>query len=193
MVKLVDKKEDKASSVIHINQNDDFDMNQPFGIERDYGKILEERIKEKKLSIETSEKEIKGIPREHLQKKRKWMGELLKAILGIKGIIDNTEIVEVNLIYRTRRVILNDLKNIVIKSIDYDESKIVKSGFKLDIDFFPRSQALNNKRDCYLVQILGDSIVEEKLIKYYNLDMLMEFIINYCSEYIAEYASKRAR
>jgi hypothetical protein len=118
------------------------------------------------------------------------MGEVIKPILEIKETLERTELIEINLIYRRKKVALNDLKNIIIKSTHYDESKLVKSGFKLDIDFCPRSQALNNKRDCYVVQLLGNTIEQETVKKYYSLDALMDFIINFCSEYIAKFSTK---
>jgi len=192
MVKLVDRKENNVPTVIHINQKNEFDGLQQIGIEKDYRKLLEEKIKEKKLNLEKDEKEIRGRSRENIQKKKRWMSEVIKPIMEIRDILEGTELIEINLIYRRGKVALNDLKNIIIKSKDYDESKIVKSGFKLDIDFCPRSQALNNKRDCYLVQLLGNTIDQESLTKYYNLETLMEFIINYCSEYIAEFSSQRS-
>lgn len=118
------------------------------------------------------------------------MSEVVKPILEIKDILERTDLIEIKLMYRNKKVTLNDLKNIIIKSKDYDESRIVKSGFKLDLDFCPRSHALNNKRDCYLVQLLGKTTEPEILKKYYSLDSLMEFIINYCSEYLAESSGK---
>jgi hypothetical protein len=118
------------------------------------------------------------------------MAEAIKPILAIKDTLVSTELLDVNLLYRRANIALNDLKSIVIKSIDYDESSLVKSGFKLEIDFCPKSPALNNQRDCYLVQLLGGKIERERLQKYYNLDTLMEFIINYCSEYIAEFLDR---
>jgi hypothetical protein len=184
MGKLFDRKESKGTTIVHLNQKTEFDERYSIGIDKDYRKILEEKIKEKKLILETTE--IKGTSRENIQKKLKWMTELINALLKIKDILERTELIKVNIIYRARKIIINDLKNVTIKSIDYDENKIVKNGFKLDIDFFPRSQALNNKRDCYLVQLLGKTSVDENVMKYYSLDSLMEFIINYCSEYIAE-------
>ena len=190
MSNLVDRKKNKLSTIVHINQKSELDEIQPISVERNYRKLLEEKIKEKKLHLETREIDIKGISRENLQKKRKWMGELIKALLGIKDIIDRSGLIEMKTNYRTGKAALNDYKNIVIKSKDYDESKIVKPGFKMDIDFFPRSQALNNKRDCYLVQLLGIEVGQENYIKCHNLDTLMEFIINYCSGYIAEFARK---
>ena len=190
MSNLVDRKKNKLSTIVHINQKSELDEIQPISVERNYRKLLEEKIKEKKLHLETREIDIKGISRENLQKKRKWMGELIKALLGIKDIIDRSGLIEIKTNYRTGKAALNDYKNIVIKSKDYDESKIVKPGFKMDIDFFPRSQALNNKRDCYLVQLLGIEVGQENYIKCHNLDTLMEFIINYCSGYIAEFARK---
>jgi hypothetical protein len=189
MSNLVDRKEKKLSAIVHISHKNEFDESQ-IGVTRNYRKVLEERIKEKIQSIETREVEIKGTSREYLKKKRKWMGEFIKALFGIKDLLEKTGLIEIKTIYRTGKVVLNDLKNIVIKSKDYDESKIVKSGFKMDIDFFPRSEALNNKRDCYLVQLLGDALVQENYIKCHDLDSLMEFIINYCSGFIAEFSSR---
>jgi len=190
MVKLVDRKENNLSTIVQLNQTKDFAEAQPAGGERDYKKLLEEKIREKQLTVEIDEKDIKGSSREILQKRRTWMGEVIKPILEIKETLERTELIEINLIYRRKKVALNDLKNIIIKSIDYDESKLVKSGFKLDIDFCPRSQALNNKRDCYLVQLLGHAIEQENVKKYYSLDSLMDFIINFCSEYIAKFSTK---
>ena len=190
MSNLVDKKKNKLSTIVHISKKSELDEIQPISVERNYRKMLEDKIKQNKLNLDTRGIEIKGISRENVQKKRKWMGEFIKALLEIKDIIERTGIIEIKTAYRTGKVVLNDLKNVVIKSKDYDESKIVKPGFKMDIDFFPRSQALNNKRDCYLVQLLGIEVGQENCIKCYNLDTLMEFIINYCSGYIAEFARK---
>ena len=119
------------------------------------------------------------------------MGEVINPIMEINDILEKTGLIEINLIYRRGKVALNDLKNVIIKSKEYDESKIIKSGFKLDIDFCPRSQTLNNKIDCYLVQLLGNATDHKSVTKYYNVDSLMEFIINYCSEYIAEVSRKK--
>lgn len=190
MVKLLDRKENNLSTLVQLNQKTDFDEIPSFGEEKDYKKLLEDTIKEKKLNLEVDEKDVKGRSRENLQKKRTWMGEIIKPILEIKDTLEKTGLIEIKLIYRRGKVALNDLKNIIIKSTDYDESKLVKSGFKLDIDFCPRSQALNNKRDCYLVQLLGHTLEQENLQKYYSRDTLMEFIINYCSEYIAACSAK---
>jgi len=190
MPKLLERKDDKISTVVHFNQKHEFDESHPFAPDKDYRKLLEDKIKEKKLNIQMHEVEIKGPLKENVQKKKKWMGELIKTLMGIKDILEKTELIEISLIYRTGKAVLNDLKNIIIKSTSYDESQIVKSGFKLDIDFFPRSQALNNKRDCYLVQLLGVTEMRENLIKFYSLDALMEYIINYCSEYIAEFSTR---
>ena len=173
MVKLLDIKEHNLSSLVHLKQPEDVAEIQSFGEEKDYKKLLEDKIKEKKLSLELDEKEIRGRSRENLQKKRNWMGELIKPISEIKDILEKTALIEIKLIYRRGNVALNDLKNIIIKSIDYDESQLVKSGFKLDIDFCPRSHALNNKRDCYLVQLLGHTFEQEGLQKYYSRDSLM--------------------
>ena len=118
------------------------------------------------------------------------MAELIPPVLEIKDSLERTELFEIKLIHRRENIALNDLKSIIIKSINYDESSLVKSGFKMDIDFCPASRALNNERDCYLVQLLGNNITHEPLQKYYNLDTLMEFIINYCSEYIAEVSAR---
>jgi len=189
-MELADKKDDNKSTIVHLNQKKDFDEIQPIGGQQDYKKLLEEKIKEKKLSLETNEKEIKGGARENLQKKKAWMGEVIKPILDIKETLEKTDLIEIKLLYRRGRVALNDVKNIIIKSKDYDESKLVKSGFRLEIDFCPRSQALNNKRDCYLVQLLGNTVGQESVVKYHNLDVLMDFIINYCSEYIAEFSCR---
>lgn len=190
MVKLLDKKEDNLSTLVHLNHKKDSDEFQPAGEEINYKKLLEDKIKEKKLRLESDERDIRGRSRENLQRKKAWMGELIKPISDIKDTLEKTELIEIKLIYRRGNVVLNDLKNIVIKSKGYNESQLVKSGFKLDIDFCPRSQALNNKRDCYLVQLLGHTSEQERLQKYYSRDALMEFIINYCSEYIAEYSIK---
>jgi hypothetical protein len=178
------------STVVHLNQEKEFAESQFIAGEKDYRRLLEEKIKEKKLNLELDEKDLNGGLRETLQKKRIWMGGVIKPIMEIKDILERTELIEIKPIYRRENVALNDLKNIIIRSKEYDESSIVKSGFKLEIDFCPRSQALNNKRDCYLVQLLGKRTGQESLKKYYNLDSLMEFIINYCSEYIAEFSVK---
>jgi hypothetical protein len=190
MGKLVDRKEDNVTTVVHLNQKKEIDGSQFAAGEQDYRKLLEEKIKEKILNLHLNVKDIKGALRENLQKKRAWMAELIKPISEIKDILEHTELLEIKLIYRRKNVALSDLKSITIKTVDYDESSLVKSGFKLDIDFCPRSQALNNKQDCYLVQLLGHNIEQEPLQKYYNLNTLMDFIINYCSEYIAEFSQK---
>lgn len=190
MAKLADRKAKSLSTIVHLKQKKDTDEIQAIGREKDYKKLLEDKIKEKLFNLEMNEKELKGGPKEQLQKKRRWMGEAIKPILEVKEILERTDLIEIKLIYRRGNVTLNDLKNIIIKSKDYDESKLVKSGFRLDIDFCPKSQALNNKKDCYLVQLLGNAIEQENLIKYYSLDTLMEFVINYCSEYIAESSTK---
>jgi hypothetical protein len=41
------------------------------------------------------------------------------------------------------------------------------------------------------VQLLGNAMEHESVTKYYNLDALMEFIINCCSGYIAEASKKK--
>jgi hypothetical protein len=191
MVELVDRDEDKVSTIVAFNKKNEFDKIHPTSSEIDYRKLLEDKIKEKKLNLGIDAKEIKGGAREHIQKKRKWMSEVIKPIMEIKDILEKTKLIEIKLIYRRGKVALNDLRNIVIKSKEYDESTIISSGFKLDIDFCPRSKALNNKIDCYLVQLLGNAIDHKSVAKYYNVDTLMEFIINYCSEYIAEVSSKK--
>jgi len=191
MVELVTRKKNIVSAIVPLNKKNKFDETGPVSTEKDYKKLLDDKIKEKKLALETDAKEIKGGSREHIQKKRKWMYEVIKPILEIKDILEKTELIEVKLIYRKGNVALNDLKNVIIKSKKYDDSKIIKSGFKLDVDFCPRSHVLNNKSDCYLVQLLGDAMDNESVTKYYNLDALMGFIINYCSDYIAEVSNKK--
>ena len=178
------------TTVVHLNPRKGSGGSQVTAGGKDYGRILEERIVEKRLDLELNEKDIRGELKENLQKKRTWMAELVKPIMEIKDILERTALFEIKLIYRRENVTLNDLKGIIIKSADYDESSLVKSGFKMEVDFCPKSQALNNNQDCYLVQLLGSKIEQEPLQKYYNLDSLMEFIINYCSEYIAEYSAK---
>ncbi|MHB9072483.1 MAG: hypothetical protein ACYC6G_03040 [Desulfobaccales bacterium] len=190
MAKLAGRKEKSLSTIVHLKQKKDRDETQPIGGEKDYKKLLEDKIKEKLFNLERDTKELKGGSKEQLQKKRRWMSDAMKPILEVKDTLERTELIEIKLIYRRGNVALNDLKNIIIKSKDYDESKLVKSGFRLDIDFCPKSQALNNKKDCYLVQLLGNAIEQENLKKYYSLDTLMEFVINYCSEYIAEFSTK---
>jgi hypothetical protein len=190
MAKLADRKEKRLSTIVHLNQKKDTDEIQPIDGEKDYKKLLEDKIKEKIINLEMNAKGLKGGPKEHLQKKRRWMSDAIKPILEVKDTLERTDLIEIKLIYRRGNVALNDLKNIIIKSKDYDESKLVKSGFRLDIDFCPKSQALNNKKDCYFVQLLGHAIEQENLKKYYSLDTLMEFVINYCSEYIAEFSTK---
>ncbi|MCK9377825.1 MAG: hypothetical protein M0P73_16990 [Syntrophobacterales bacterium] len=190
MFKVADRKDENLTTVVQINPKDGFYESQSFSADKDYRKLLEDKIKEKKLNLENNEVEMKGSSRENLQKKRKWMSEVVKPILEIKDILERTGLVEIRLMYRNKKVTSNDLKNIIIKSTEYDESQIVKSGFKLDIDFCPRSAALNNKRDCFLVQLLGKTTEPEILKKYYSLDSLMEFIINYCSEYIAAFSDQ---
>jgi hypothetical protein len=190
MAKLADRTEKSLSTIVHLKQKKDTDESQPIGGNKDYRKLLEDKIKEKIFNLEMNTKELKGGLKEQFQKKRKWMGDAIKPILEVKDTLERTDLIEIKLIYRRGNVALNDLKNIIIKSKDYDESKLVKSGFRLDIDFCPKSQALNNKKDCYLVQLLGNAIEKENLKKYYSLDTLMEFVINYCSEYIAEFSTK---
>ena len=161
MVKLVDTKEDDMTTIVHFNQKKEIDEQQFASGKRDYKKLLEERIVEKKLSLQLNEKDSNGELRENLQKKRAWMAEAIKPILEIKDTLISTELFDIKLIYRRENIALNDLKSIVIKSKGYNEASLVKSGFKLDIDFCPKSQALNNKRDCYLVQLLGSKIEQE--------------------------------
>jgi len=192
MVELVNrKKKNIVSSIVPLNKKNEFDETEPISTEKDYKKLMGDKIKEKQLALEIDGKEIKGGSKEHIQKKRKWMHEVIKPILDIKDILENTELFEVKLINRRGNAALNDLKNVIIKTKKYDDSKIIKSGFKLVIDFCPRSQILNNKRDCYLVQLLGDTMEHESVTKYYNVDALMEFIINYCSDYITEACNKK--
>ena len=191
MAESVDREENKASTIVPFNKNNEFDKIHPTSTEKDYKKLFKEKIKEKKLNLEIDVKEIKKDSRGHIQKKSKWMSEILNPIMEIKDVLGETGLIEVNLIYRRGKGAPNDLKSLTIKSKEYDESKIIKSGFKIDIDFCPRSQTLNNKVDCYLVQLLGNVIEYKSVTKYYNVDALMEFIINYCSEYIAEVSSKK--
>lgn len=191
MVESVGKKKNKVSTIVPFNKINEFDKIHRTSTEKDYKKLFEDKINEKKFNLGIDAKEIKGGSREHIQKKGKWMSEVIKPIMEINDVLEKTELIEIKLIYRRGKVAVNDLKNVIIKSKEYDESKIIKSGFKLDIDFCPRSHVLNNKIDCYLVQLLGDSIEHKSVTKYYNVDALMEFIINYCSEYIAEVSSKK--
>lgn len=176
MGKIAEKKKVKVSTVIPLKRNK-INENQPIIVERDYRKSLEEKIQEKILNRKNKGNEIKGISKENIDKKKKWMGELINTISEIKDILENTKIIKVG---------LNDFNKLIIKTIDYDEAIIVKTGFKLDIEFFQRSAVLNNKKDCYLVQLLGKDVLQDNMRKYYELDTLMEFIINYCSDYIAE-------
>lgn len=191
MGKSVDLEENKVSTIVPFNKKNDFDGNHPISTEKDYRKLMEDKIKENKINLEIGAKEIRGGSRELLQKKRKWMGEIIKPLMQINDVLEKTELIEIKLMYRRGRVTLNDLKNVIIKSKEYDESKIIKSGFRLDIDFCPRSRALNNNIDCYLVQLLGNVAEDKSVTKYYNVDALMEFIINYCSEYIAEVSNTK--
>ena len=191
MAETVDKEENKVSTIVPFNKKNEFDKIYPTSTEKDYKKLMEDKIKEKKLNLEIDTNDIKRGSREHIQKKKKWMGEVINPIMEINDILEKTGLIEIKLIYRRGKVALNDLKNVIIKSKAYDESKIIKSGFKLDIDFCPRSQTLNNKIDCYLVQLLGSATDHKNVTKYYDVDSLMEFIINYCSEYIAEVSSKK--
>jgi len=191
MAESVDREENNVSTIVLFNKKNEFDKIHPTSSEKDYKKLLEDKIEEKKLNLEIDTKGIKRGSKEHIQKKRKWMGEVINPIMEINDILEKTGLIEINLIYRRGKVALNDLKNVIIKSKEYDESKIIKSGFKLDIDFCPRSQTLNNKIDCYLVQLLGNATDHKSVTKYYNVDSLMEFIINYCSEYIAEVSRKK--
>ena len=191
MAESVDREENNVSTIVPFNKKNEFDKIHPTSSEKDYKKLLEDKIEEKKLNLEIDTKGIKRGSKEHIQKKRKWMGEVINPIMEINDILEKTGLIEINLIYRRGKVALNDLKNVIIKTKEYDESKIIKSGFKLDIDFCPRSQTLNNKIDCYLVQLLGNATDHKSVTKYYNVDSLMEFIINYCSEYIAEVSRKK--
>jgi hypothetical protein len=191
MAESVDREENKVSTIVPFNKNNEFDTIHPTSTEKDYKKLFKEKIKEKKLNLEIDVKEIKKDSKGHIQKKSKWMSEILNPIMEIKDVLGETGLIEVNLVYRQGKVASNDLKSVTIKSKEYDESKIIKSGFKIDIDFCPRSQTLNNKVDCYLVQLLGNVIEYKSVTKYYNVDALMEFIINYCSEYIAEVSIKK--
>jgi len=191
MVNSVDREENKVSTIVPFNKKNEFDDKYPISTEKDYKKLMEDKIKENKLNLEIGTKEIRGGSREHIQKKRKWMGEIIRPLMEINAVLEKTELIEIKLIYRRGKVALNDLRSVIIKSKEYDESKIIKSGFKLDIDFCPRSRALNNNIDCYLVQLLGNFIEHKSVTKYYNVDALMEFIINYCSEYIAEVSNKK--
>jgi len=191
MAESVDREDNIVSTIVPFNKKNEFDKIHPTSTEKDYKKLLEDKIKEKKLNLEIDTKGLKRGSREHIQKKRKWMSEVLNPIMEINDVLGRTGLIEINLIYRRGKVALNDLKSVIIKSKEYDESEIVKSGFKLDIDFCPRSHTLNNKIDCYLVQLLGNATDHKSVTKYYNVDTLMEFIINYCSEYIAEVSSKK--
>jgi len=191
MAESVDREENNVSTIVLFNKKNESDKIHPTSTEKDYKKLLEDKIEEKKLNLEIDTKGIKRGSKEHIQKKRKWMGEVINPIMEINDILEKTGLIEINLIYRRGKVAFNDLKNVIIKSKEYDESKIIKSGFKLDIDFCPRSQTLNNKIDCYLVQLLGNATDNKSVTKYYNVDSLMEFIINYCSEYIAEVSRKK--
>jgi hypothetical protein len=176
MGKMVEKKKDKVSTVIPLKRNKSNET-QPTVIEKDYRRTLEEKIQEKILNRGNKGLEFTGKLKDNLDKKKRWMGELINAILEIKDILEKTKLI---------KVALNDLNKLIIKTIDYDEAIIVKTGFKLDIDFFQRSAVLNNNKDCYLVQLLGKDVLQDNMRKFYNIDTLMEFIINYCSEYIAE-------
>lgn len=203
MAKSVDREENTASTIVLFNKKNEFEETHPTSTKKDYKKLLEDKIKEKKSNLEINAKEIKGRAKEHLQKKRAWMNEIIKPLMEINDVLEQTKIIEINLIYRRGKVGSNypinirrgkvgsnDPISISIKSKEYDDSKIIKSGFKLDINFCPRSQALDNQTDCYLVQLLGNAIEHKTITKYYNVDALMEFVINYCSEYIAEVSNK---
>ena len=186
MAKSVDREENAASTIVLFNKKNEAEEIYPSSTKKDYKKLLEDKIKEKQSNLEINAKEIKGGAKEHLQKKRAWMSEIIKPLMEINDVLEQTKIIEIKLIYRRGKVRSNDPISISIKSREYDDSKIIKSGFKLDINFCPRSQALDNKTDCYLVQLLGNALEHKTVTKYYNVDALMEFIINYCSEYIAE-------
>lgn len=176
MGKMAEKKKDKVSTVIPLKRNKGSE-NQLSVIEKDYRKTLEEKIQEKILNRGDKGAEFTGKLKENLDKKKRWMGELIDAILEIKDTLEKTKLI---------KVALNDLNKLIIKTMDYDEARIVKTGFELDIDFFQRSAVLNNSKDCYLVQLLGKDVLQGNMRRFYNIDTLMEFIINYCSEYIAE-------
>jgi hypothetical protein len=176
MGNMVEKKKDEVSTVISLKWNKNGE-NQSNVIEKDYRKTLEEKIQEKILNMTNRGIDKPGISKENVDKKKKWMGELINAMLEVKDILEKTKVIKVD---------LNNLNKLMIKSIDYDETKIVKTGFRLDIEFSQRSKVLNNKNDCYLVQLLGRDVLQDNMRKYYDIDTLMEFIINYCSEYIAE-------
>ena len=194
MAKSVDREENTASTILPFNKKNEFEDTHPTSTKKNYKQLLEDKIKEKKSNLEINAKDVKGGAKEHLQKKRAWMNEIIKPLMEISDVLEQTKIIEIKLIYRrgkvASKVAANDPISISIKSREYDDSKIIKSGFKLDINFCPRSQALDNKTDCYLVQLLGNAIEHKTITKYYNVDALMEFIINYCSEYIAEVSNK---
>jgi hypothetical protein len=191
MAESVDREENKVSTIVPFNKKNEFDIIHPAGTEKDYKKLLEDKIKEKKFNLEIDAKEIKKGSREQIQKRKKWMSEVVNPIMEINDVLGRTGLIEINLIYRRGKVASNDLKSVIIKSKEYDESKIIKSGFKLDIDFCPRSQTLNNKIDCYLVKLYGNALEHKSVTKYYNVDALMDFVINYCSEYIAEVSRQK--
>jgi hypothetical protein len=191
MPESVDREENKVSTIVPFNKKNEFDIIHPASAEKNYKKLLEDKIKEKKLNLEIDAKEIKKGSREQIQKRKKWMSEVINPIMEINDVLGRTGLIEINLIYRRGKVASNDLKNVIIKSKEYDEAKIIKSGFKLDIDFCPRSQTLNNKIDCYLVKLYGNALEHKSVTKYYNVDALMDFVINYCSEYIAEVSSQK--
>ena len=190
MAKSVDREENRAPTIVFFNKKNEYEETYPASTKKDYKKLLEEKINEKKSNLEINAKDIQGRKKEHLQKKRAWMSEIIKPLMEINDVLEQTKIIEINLIYRRGKVRSNDPISISIKSRGYDDSKIIKSGFKLDINFCPRSKALDNKTDCYLVQLLGNAIEHKTITKYYDVDALMEFIINYCSEYIAEVSNK---
>jgi len=176
MARVVEKKKDKVSTIIPLKRGKGVGT-PPVVTEKDYRKFLEEKIKEKIVNRETQRVDITGKLKENIEKKKRWMGELISAILEIKDILEKTKLI---------RITLNDFDKLIIQSIDYDEARIVKTGFKLDIDFFERSSVLNNKQDCYLVQLLGKDVLQDNMRKFIGIDSLMDFVINYCSDYIAE-------
>ena len=165
MAESVDREENTVSIIVPFNKKNEFDKIHPTSTEKDYKKLLEDKIKEKKLNLEIDTKGLKRGSRENIQKKKKWMSEVLNPIMEINDVLGKTGLIEINLIYRRGKAALNDLKSVIIKSKEYDESEIVKSGFKLDIDFCPRSQTLNNKVYCYLVKLLGNATDHKSVTK----------------------------
>jgi len=70
MAESVDREENTVSIIVPFNKKNEFDKIHPTSTEKDYKKLLEDRIKEKKLNLEIDTKGLKRGSRENIQKKR---------------------------------------------------------------------------------------------------------------------------